>query len=113
MRIDKLTTKLQEALADAQSLALKHDNASIESAHLVLALLEQHDSVGPLLQRSGVDTKALAKSVTALMDRLPKTQSSEQVQVGREVVTLLQLAEKESMKEATNLSQVSSFLCPV
>ena len=98
MRIDKLTTKLQEALADAQSLALKHDNASIESAHLVLALLEQHDSVAPLLQRSGVDIKALTKGVNVLLDRLPKTQSSEQVQVGREVVTLLQLAEKESMK---------------
>ena len=67
MRIDKLTTKLQEALADAQSLALKHDNASIESAHLVLALLEQHDSVGPLLQRSGVDTKALATGVLVVV----------------------------------------------
>jgi ATP-dependent Clp protease ATP-binding subunit ClpB len=98
MRIDKLTTKLQEALADAQSLALKHDNSSIECAHLVTSLLEQHDSVTPLLQRAGVDTKALSKGVLALLNRLPKTQSSEQVQVGRDVVTLMQLAEKESMK---------------
>ena len=98
MRIDKLTTKFQEALSDAQSLALGSDNASIEVSHLTIALLDQSDGVTPLLQRAGVNTSGLKKSMQALLERLPKTTSREPVQVGREVVTLLQLAEKEAIK---------------
>jgi ATP-dependent Clp protease ATP-binding subunit ClpB len=98
MRLDKLTTKFQEALSDAQSLALGHDNPSIEVPHLVIALLEQSEGVTPLLQRAGVNTSGLKKATQALMERIPKSSSREQVQVGREVVTLLQLAEKEAIK---------------
>jgi len=56
MRLDKLTTKLQEALADAQSQAVGHDNQYIDPIHLVLALLAQDDgSSRSLLQRAGVN----------------------------------------------------------
>ncbi len=98
MRIDKLTTKFQEALSDAQSLALGNDNSSIEVPHLMIALLDQSDGVAPLLQRAGVNTSGLKKAAQALLERLPKSASREQVQVGREIVTLLQLAEKEAIK---------------
>jgi ATP-dependent Clp protease ATP-binding subunit ClpB len=98
MRIDKLTTKFQEALSDAQSLALRHDSPTIESAHLITVLLEQEDGVTPVLERAGVNTKGLQKACLALIERLPKATLQDQVQVGREVVTLLQFAEKDAMK---------------
>ena len=59
MRQDKLTTKLQEALSDSQSLAVGNDNQYIEPAHLLLALLNQDDgSARSLLQRAGVNVGA-------------------------------------------------------
>ena len=54
MRIDKLTSKFQEALADAQSLALGKDNAYIQPEHLLAAMLQQEDGPRALLQRAGV-----------------------------------------------------------
>ncbi|MGB4928163.1 MAG: Clp protease N-terminal domain-containing protein, partial [Giesbergeria sp.] len=51
MRLDKLTTKFQEALSDAQSLALGHDNAYIEPVHLLVAMLRQDDGPRALLER--------------------------------------------------------------
>ena len=52
MRLDKFTTKFQEALGDAQSLALAHDNAYIEPVHVLLAMLKQDDGPKALLQRA-------------------------------------------------------------
>ena len=54
MRIDKLTTKFQEALADAQSLALGNDHAYIEPVHVLAAMLRQDEGPRALLQRAGV-----------------------------------------------------------
>ncbi|MEY4124762.1 MAG: Chaperone protein ClpB, partial [Pseudomonadota bacterium] len=54
MRMDKLTTKFQEALGDAQSLALAKDHAYIDPAHVLLAMLHQQDGPKALLQRAGV-----------------------------------------------------------
>ena len=59
MRIEKLTTKFQEALGDAQTLALGADNAYIEPAHVLLAMLRQDDGPKALLQRAGVNVQAL------------------------------------------------------
>ncbi len=56
MRLDKLTTKFQEALADAQSIAVGHDNQYIDPAHVLLAMLRQSDAgTRSLLQRAGVN----------------------------------------------------------
>ena len=64
MRIDKLTTKFQQALADAQSLALASDNGFIEPQHLLLALLNQEDGgTASLLQRAGVNVPPLKKAL--------------------------------------------------
>ncbi|MDY7578393.1 ATP-dependent chaperone ClpB [Herbaspirillum sp. RTI4] len=100
MRIDKLTTKLQEALADAQSQAVGNDNPSIHPVHLLNALLLQSDgSTGSLLQRAGVNVQSLGNALKAALDRLPKGgDNSGEVQVGRELGALLNLADKEAQK---------------
>jgi ATP-dependent Clp protease ATP-binding subunit ClpB len=100
MRQDKLTTKLQEALADAQSLAVGNDNQYIEPAHLLSALLSQDDgSARSLLQRAGVNVGALSTALRGVVERLPKVSGTGgDVQVGRELVQLLNLADRESQK---------------
>jgi ATP-dependent Clp protease ATP-binding subunit ClpB len=100
MRQDKLTTKLQEALADAQSLAVGNDNQYIEPAHLLLALLNQDDGgARSLLQRAGVNVGSLTTSLKSALDRLAKVSGNGgEVQVGRELVALLNLADRESQK---------------
>jgi len=62
MRIDKLTTKFQEALGEAQSLALGNDHAYIEPSHLLLAMLQQQDGPKALLLRAGVKCRWPAES---------------------------------------------------
>ena len=72
MRLDKLTTKFQEALADGQSLALAGDHAYIEPAHLLVALLRPEDGPRALLQRAGVNVPGLLAAAEAAMHRLPQ-----------------------------------------
>ncbi|WP_337878240.1 ATP-dependent chaperone ClpB [Caldimonas sp.] len=110
MRLDKLTTKFQEALGDAQSLALAHDNPYIEPAHVLLAMLQQDDGPKALLARAGVNTAGLHKAVDAAIKRLPQVQGAEQVQVGRDTVTLLQAAEKEALKRGDQFVASEMFL---
>ena len=100
MRLDKLTTKLQEGLADAQSLAVGNDNQYIDPLHLVQALLNQDDSsTKSLLQRAGANIGGLAAAVKLGIENLPKVMGNGgEVQVGRELTSLLNLADKESQK---------------
>ncbi|MBN9407956.1 MAG: ATP-dependent chaperone ClpB [Burkholderiales bacterium] len=98
MRLDKLTTKFQEALADAQSLALGNDHAYIEPAHLLVAMLRQDDGPRALLQRAGVNVPGLLKAGEVAMGRLAQVQGQDQVQVGPELGKLLQATEKEAIK---------------
>src|SRR5919112_3459370 len=100
MRQDKLTTKLQEALADAQSLAVGNDNQYIDPIHLLVALLGQDDgSARSLLQRAGVNVGALTNALKSGIERLPKVSGTGgETQVGRELVSLLNLADRESQK---------------
>ncbi|HEY4319116.1 MAG TPA: ATP-dependent chaperone ClpB [Herbaspirillum sp.] len=100
MRIDKLTTKLQEALADAQSQAVGNDNQYIEPLHLLVAMLNQDDgSTRSLLQRAGVNVPGLAAALHAALGNLPKVSGhGGEVQAGRELGALLNLADKEAQK---------------
>ncbi len=100
MRQDKLTTKLQEALADAQSLAVGNDNPYIEPAHLLVALLNQDDGAArSLLQRAGVNVGALTNNLRGALERLPKVSGTGgEIQVGRELMSLLNLADREAQK---------------
>lgn len=76
MRIDRLTSKLQLALSDAQSIAVGFDHASIEPLHLMQALLEQQGgSIKPLLMQVGFDINGLRQALTQELDHLPKLQN--------------------------------------
>jgi ATP-dependent Clp protease ATP-binding subunit ClpB len=100
MRLDKLTTKLQQALADAQSLAVGNDNQYIDPVHLLTALLNQDDGAPrSLLQRAGVNVGGLGTALKGAAERLPKVSGTGgEVQVGRELAALLNLADKEAQK---------------
>ena len=75
MRQDKLTTKFQQALADAQSLAVGHDNQMIEPQHLLLALLQQEDGgTSSLLAQAGANVQALKNALDQAIDRLAKVE---------------------------------------
>ena len=76
MRIDRLTSKLQLALSDAQSIAIGLDHAAIEPLHLMQALLEQQGgSIRPLLMQVGFDINSLRQALTRELDQLPKLQN--------------------------------------
>ena len=98
MRVEKLTTKFQEALSDAQTLVLGADQAYIEPAHLLVAMLKQTDGPQSMLMRAGVAVPALLQDAQQMMARYPQVQGQDQVQVGRELVGLIQAAEKEGLK---------------
>ena len=100
MRPDKFTTKLQEAISDAQSLAVGNDNQYIDALHLLQAMLNQEDSsTGSLLQRAGANLGGLTAGVKTALLHLPKvTGTGGEVQVGRELNSLLNLADKEAQK---------------
>ena len=73
MRIDKLTNQLQNALAEAQSIAVGNDHSAIEPPHLMLALLNQQDgSVRPILNRAGFDVNGLQEALNKSLDQLAK-----------------------------------------
>jgi ATP-dependent Clp protease ATP-binding subunit ClpB len=110
MRLDKLTTKFQEALSDAQSLALGKDQAYIEPCHLVVAMLKQDDGPRSLLVRSGVNIASLLKDSEEAVAKLPEVHGQDQVQVGRDLVTLMQAAEKESLKKGDEFVASEMFL---
>jgi ATP-dependent Clp protease ATP-binding subunit ClpB len=110
MRIDKLTTKFQEALADAQSLALGKDHAYIDPSHVLMAMLQQQDGPKALLQRAGVNLNLMSAAVNSAVDRLPQVTGQDQVQVGPDLVKLLQAAEKESMKRGDSFIASELFL---
>ncbi|MFE8644396.1 ATP-dependent chaperone ClpB [Sphingomonas sp. NCPPB 2930] len=109
MRQDKLTTKFQEALADAQSLALAHDNAYIEPVHLLAAMLRQDDGPRALLQRAGVNLAGLAAGADAAIKKLPQVQGQD-VSLGRDLGSLMQATEREALKRGDQFIAGELFL---
>lgn len=96
VRIDKFTAKLQEALSDAQSIAVGRDHHQLAPAHLVQALLRQQGgTVRPILQQMGVDTAAMEVELDQLIERLPQIQENTgDVQMSQDLARLLNLADK-------------------
>ncbi|MCM2340809.1 ATP-dependent chaperone ClpB [Rhodoferax sp.] len=113
MRQDKLTTKFQEALGDAQSLALGQDHAYIEPVHLLVAMLKQTDGPKALLQRAGVNVTGLLAAAEAAVKRLPQVTGQAQVQVNPELAKLLQATEKEALKRGDQFIASELFLLAV
>ena len=110
MRLDKLTSTFQEALTEAQSLAVTRDNPYIEPAHILLAMLRQDDGPKALLDKAGVKVAPLAAALEKQIDKLPQVQGAEQVQAGRDTVSLLQGAEKEAHKAGDAYIAAEMFL---
>jgi len=113
MRVDKLTTKFQEALGEAQTLALGNDHAYIEPAHLLVAMLRQQDGPKALLQRAGVNVAGLTTAAEAAVKKLPQVEGQEQVQISRDMGILLQAAEKEAIKRGDQYVASELFLLAV
>ncbi len=112
MRQDKLTTKFQDALGTAQSLALSHDNQVMEPLHLLAAVLQDTEgSSRSLLERAGVNVSKLEREVESALDRLPKVSGAGgDIQVSRELVSLLNLTEKEAIKAGDQFISTEMFL---
>jgi len=100
MRSDRLTTKFQQALADAQSLAVGADNQYVMPAHVLAALLNQDDGgTASLLSKAGVNVAKLREGLKRVIDNLPKVEGhGGDVQISRELSNLLNIADKEAQK---------------
>ena len=96
MRMDKLTSRFQQALADAQSLAVGRDNNILEPAHVMAALLDQQGgSTAPLLTQAHVNVPALRERVGEILGRLPQVRGQEgNINVGNDLSRLLNLTDK-------------------
>jgi ATP-dependent Clp protease ATP-binding subunit ClpB len=112
MRFDKLTTKFQQAIADAQSMALAADNGYIEPQHLLLSLLNQEDSgTGSLLSRAGVNVAPLKAALTKAIDRLPKVEGQGgEISASRDLTNLLNLTDKIATKRGDQFIASEMFL---
>jgi ATP-dependent Clp protease ATP-binding subunit ClpB len=100
MRFEKFTTKLQEALAEAQSMALGQDQQYIEPQHLLLALLDQEDGgVAGLIAKAGGNPQLVKKTLGQEIQKLPKVEGTPgEVHLSRELTQLLNVADKEAQK---------------
>ncbi|HEX3949695.1 MAG TPA: ATP-dependent chaperone ClpB [Steroidobacteraceae bacterium] len=96
MRMDKLTTKFQQALADAQSLAVGRDNQYIEPVHLMAALLEQQGGTArPLLEKAGAQVPKLRSDLAGALDRVAKVEGAGgEVLLGNDLNKLLNVTDK-------------------
>jgi ATP-dependent Clp protease ATP-binding subunit ClpB len=110
MRFDRFTTKLQEALAQAQSLALGQDNQYIEPQHLLGALLEDEGIAG-LIAKAGGNAHVLKKNLGDAISRLPKVEGTPgEVHISRELAQLLNVADKEAQKRGDQYIASELFL---
>ncbi|MDP2170963.1 MAG: ATP-dependent chaperone ClpB [Rhodocyclaceae bacterium] len=112
MRFDKFTTKFQQAVSDAQSLAVGHDNQIIEPQHLLLALLNQEDGgTTSLLAKAGVNVAPLRRALDAAIDRLPQVSGhGGEVSIGRDLSNLLNLTDKEAQQAGDQFIASEMFL---
>src|ERR1700758_3320652 len=112
MRLDKLTTKFQQALADAQSLALGSDNGFIEPQHVLAALLSQEDGgTEALLQRAGVNVPPLKSALGKAISRLPKVEGQGgEITISRDLNNLFNLTDKEATKRGDQFIASELFL---
>ena len=100
MRMDKLTSKFQLALADAQSLAVGRDHQYIEPLHVMMALLDQQGgSVRPLLDKAGANLNVLRTQLQEALDRLPRVEGNAgEVHISNDLTRILNLTDKLAQK---------------
>ena len=112
MRMDKLTSKFQTALADAQSLALGKDHQFIEPSHLMMALLDQEGgSIKPLMVQLGVNTQLLRTELVKELERIATVSGAGgDVQISNELARLLNLTDKLAQKRKDKFISSELFL---
>jgi ATP-dependent Clp protease ATP-binding subunit ClpB len=112
MRMDKLTSRFQAALADAQSLCVGRDNQFIEPAHVMLAMLDaQGGTVAPLLLKAGADVGRLRSLLNAELDRLPKVEGTPgEVHVSNDLNRLLNVTDKLSQQRGDQFISSELFV---
>lgn len=112
MRMDRLTTSLQNALAESQSLALGQDHNQIDTVHVLLALLEQtNSSIKDVIRRAGVNVPELERALRAVLNDQPKVSSPDgNIQLAQELGRLLNLADKEAQKRGDQFVSSEIFL---
>ncbi|MDA5610924.1 ATP-dependent chaperone ClpB [Pasteurella multocida] len=112
MNIEKFTTKFQQALQEAQSLAIGKDNQFIEPVHLLTTLLNQQGgSTAPILTASGANLPLLRNELNAELNRLPQVSGSGGgVQVSRSLVNLLNLCDKLAQQRQDKFISSELFL---
>jgi len=112
MNIEKFTTKFQQALAEAQSLALGKDNQFIEPVHLLTALLNQQDgSIAPILTASGVNLSLLRNELNNELNKLPQVSGNGgDVQISRQLVNILNLCDKIAQRQQDKFISSEIFL---
>ncbi|MDR5899373.1 ATP-dependent chaperone ClpB [Halomonas vilamensis] len=100
MRFDKFTAKLQNAIADAQSLAVGHGHNQLEPVHLLLSLIDNQDTgIKALVQKAGGDSSRLREGLNQQLDDLPKvSQFDGEVQPSRDLIKLFNLTDREAQK---------------
>jgi ATP-dependent Clp protease ATP-binding subunit ClpB len=109
MRMDKLTPPLQQALADAQSMAVGRDHQFIEPVHLLAALVESSRTVQGALTKAGVNMNVLRSELGAALDRLPTVQGTPgEVHFSNDLAKLLNVADK--LAQERNDSYIASEL---
>jgi len=115
MRFDKLTTRFQQALADAQSMAVGRENGYIEPQHLAAALIDQSDGgSASLLERAGARVQALRAALEKSIGRLPRVEGTGgEVQIGRDLGNLLNIADREAQKRGDQFIASEMFLLAV
>ena len=112
MNIEKFTTKFQQALAEAQSLAIGKDNQYIEPVHLLSALLNQQDgSIAPILTASGVNVALLRNELNNELNKLPQVSGNGgDVQISRQLLNLLNLCDKLAQQNKDKFISSELFL---
>ena len=112
MRTDKLTTRFQQALAEAQSNALANDNSYIEPQHLLMALIDDTDGGNAsVLSRAGVAVPKLRSALEQSIKRLPKVEGTGgEISVSRDLSNLLNLTDKEASKRGDQFIASEWFL---
>jgi len=112
MRLDKLTTRFQQALAEGQSLALGRDNPSLEPVHVMQALMDQEGgTTGHLLTQAGADLTQLRSQLGELLDRLPRVQDTGgEIQISEDLGRALNLTDKFAQKRGDQFISSELFL---
>src|SRR5256885_3957171 len=112
MRMDKLTSRFQQSLADAQSLALGRDHQFLEPAHVMLAMLDgAGGSVRPLLLKAGADVNKLRAGLLGLLESLPKVEGTPgDIHVSNDLNRVLNVTDKLAQQRGDQLDRKSTRL---